>query len=76
VRLSTYAPSSSFSFVSSRALPSSPIPLSLSLSPCSQERQRALELLAPRIVDRQNAFTVLSVLAFSQEKEYAGRLLA
>lgn len=41
----------------------------------SQDKLRALELMAPRLVDRQNAFKIYNLFTFSADKEKARRIL-
>jgi hypothetical protein len=41
----------------------------------SGDRIRAVELVAPRIVDRENAFTLYDAFSFSSEKERARKIL-
>ena len=41
----------------------------------SQDKLRALEIMAPRIVDRQNAFKIYNLFTFSNDKEKARRIL-
>jgi hypothetical protein len=41
----------------------------------ANDRMRALELLAPRLVDRNNAFVIYDALTFTPEKQRARQLL-
>jgi hypothetical protein len=41
----------------------------------SSDKLRALELLAPRMVDRQNAFKIYDAFTFSSDKEKARAIL-
>lgn len=41
----------------------------------SQDKLRALEVMAPRVVDRQNAFKIYDAFTFSSDKEQAQKIL-